>query len=148
VTTISQFHRESAVACLPRTPRVLSESSPAVLTALGLRVRIAGSMATFLMLAMLGISSHALNKWTMSKLQIRSIVMSGVKLLSFRLEINSYRKRLFAYQKIQNPATRAAVTARAIEHALPSMYASVPNEDIISSYLTEALTRNDESSFT
>jgi hypothetical protein len=86
----------------------------------------------------------------MSKLQIRSIVMSGMEFL-FRLEINSYRKRLLAFQKIQNPATRAAVTARALAHlenkpSLQSMLLS-QHEDIVFIYLSEALTRNDEASF-
>jgi hypothetical protein len=67
-----------------------------------------------------------------------------------RLEINSYRKRLLAIQKIQNPATRAAVTAIALahlesKHSLQFMLFS-QNEDIISSYLSEALTRNDAAS--
>jgi hypothetical protein len=65
-----------------------------------------------------------------------------------RLEINSYRKRLLAIQKIQNRATRAAVTARALAHlenkpSLPCMLLS-QNEDIVFNYLSETLTRNDE----
>jgi hypothetical protein len=67
-----------------------------------------------------------------------------------RLEINSYRKQLLAIQKIQNPATRAAVTALALAHlknkpSLQFMLVS-QNEDIISSYLSEAWMRNDEAS--
>jgi hypothetical protein len=62
-----------------------------------------------------------------------------------RLEINSYRKWLLDIQKIQNPATRAAVTARALNHlknkpSLQYMLLS-QNEDILSCYLSEALTR-------
>jgi hypothetical protein len=57
-----------------------------------------------------------------------------------RLEINSYRKRLLAIQTIQNPATRAAVTARALARlgekpSLQFMLVS-QNQDIVSSYLT------------
>jgi hypothetical protein len=69
-----------------------------------------------------------------------------------RLEINLYRKRLLAIQKIQNPATRAAVTARALARlenkpSLQFMLLS-QNEDIVFSYLAEALTRIDnEGSF-
>jgi hypothetical protein len=68
-----------------------------------------------------------------------------------RLEINSYRNRLLSIQKIHNPATRAAVTARALVHlenkpSLQFMLLS-QNEDMISCYLCEALTRNDEASF-
>jgi hypothetical protein len=36
-----------------------------------------------------------------------------------RVEINLYRKRFLAIQKIQNPATLAAVSARALAHPKP-----------------------------
>jgi hypothetical protein len=66
------------------------------------------------------------------------------------LEIDSYRKRLLAIQKIQNPASRAAVTARALVHLenKPSLQFVLlsQNEDVISCYLSAALTRNDEAS--
>jgi hypothetical protein len=68
-----------------------------------------------------------------------------------RLEINSYRKRFLPIQKIQNRETRAAVMARALAHlkkktSLRLMLMS-QNEDILSCYLSEALTRNDAASF-
>jgi hypothetical protein len=68
-----------------------------------------------------------------------------------RIEINSYRKQFRAIQKIQNHATRAAVTARALAHLhnIPSLQFMLmsQNEDIVSSYLVEALTCKDEDSF-
>jgi hypothetical protein len=68
-----------------------------------------------------------------------------------RLEINSYRKRLLTIQKIQDPATRAAVTAIALARlknkASLQFILLSQNEDIISCYLSEALTRKDEASF-
>jgi hypothetical protein len=67
-----------------------------------------------------------------------------------RLEINVYRKRFLAIQKIQNRTTRAAVTARALallenKPSLRWMLLS-QNDDIVASYLAEALTCNDEGS--
>jgi hypothetical protein len=98
------------------------------------------------------VSFPIMSKWMKSKLKVRHVWNRNVwdTVVVPRLEINSYRKRLLAIQKIQNPATRAAVTARALVHLenkplLQCMLLS-QNEDI-SCYLSEALTKNDEASF-
>jgi hypothetical protein len=57
-----------------------------------------------------------------------------------RLEINLYWKRFLAIQKIKNPATRAAVTARALAHlnskaSLQWMLLSQDEDMIVSIYL-------------
>jgi hypothetical protein len=64
-----------------------------------------------------------------------------------RLECNLYRKRFAPIQRIQNPKTRAAVMTRALAHvkSKPSLLYMLlsHNHDTVSSYLSEALRRND-----
>jgi hypothetical protein len=64
-----------------------------------------------------------------------------------RLECNLYRKLFVPIQRIQNPKTRAAVMTRALTRvkSKPSLLYMLlsQNRDIVSSYLSEALARND-----